>query len=389
MRRGLSAILAVLVLLLVGPVAACGAVSGESTPSVASGGLGNGWQPERALSLDYATQFDVDFYQGGLALVMIHGGDTDSRYLVVPEGGAVPDGIDSDIVVLRQPLVNTYVAATSVVSLFSALDAFDDMKYTSLAPDAWYVPSVKAAMEQGHLVFGGKYSSPDYELLLQAKPSLAIENTMINHSPAVKEKLESVGIPVLVEQSSYENHPLGRTEWIKLIGVLVGKQGQAEKVFADQAAQLDALAGRADTGKTVAFFYISSAGYAVARKSGDYIPAMIQLAGGRYIFSDLGDDSATSTVNLEMEQFYAQAKDADYVIYNAAIDGAPTSLAEFTALSPLLADFKAVQDGQVWTTGKDFYQDMTGLGTMVTDIHEMLTWTDGRPNQFDFLTRLI
>jgi iron complex transport system substrate-binding protein len=115
---------------------------------------------------------------------------------------------------------------------------------------------------------------------------------------------------------------------------------------------------------------------------------MIQLAGGKYIFTNLGDDSATSTVNLEMEQFYAQAKDADYIIYNAAIDGAPTSLAEFTALSPLLKDFKAVQDGQVWTTGKDFYQDMTGLGTMVTDIHDMLTWSDGQPSTLNFLIRL-
>ena len=37
--------------------------------------------------------------------------------------------------------------------------------------------------------------------------SLAIESTMINHAPEVKEKLQEVGIPVLIDQSSYETHP--------------------------------------------------------------------------------------------------------------------------------------------------------------------------------------
>ena len=47
---------------------------------------------------------------------------------------------------------------------------------------------------------------------------------MIYHTPEVKERLEEFGIPVLVERSSYESHPLGRVEWIKLYGVLLGKE---------------------------------------------------------------------------------------------------------------------------------------------------------------------
>ena len=47
---------------------------------------------------------------------------------------------------------------------------------------------------------------------------------MIYHKPEVQEKLEQFGIPVLVEHSSYESHPLGRTEWLKLYGVLLGKE---------------------------------------------------------------------------------------------------------------------------------------------------------------------
>lgn len=76
---------------------------------------------------------------------------------------------------------------------------------------------------------------------------------MINHVPEVREKLEELGIPVLVDQSSYEPHPLGRTEWIKLYGALLGKEDEAERLFAEQAAYLDEAAGRRTPGRRSRF----------------------------------------------------------------------------------------------------------------------------------------
>ena len=66
---------------------------------------------------------------------------------------------------------------------------------------------------------------------------------------------------------------------------------------------------------------------------------MIQLAGGQYVFDQLGDDKATSSINLEMEQFYATAKDADFIIYNSTIGGNLTSIDHFLSMNPLLKDF--------------------------------------------------
>ena len=53
-----------------------------------------------------------------------------------------------------------------------------------------------------------------------------------------------------------------------------------------------------------------------------------------------------------MEEFYAKAKNADYLIYNASIDSPINSIADLTAKSELFADFKAVKNGNVWCTGK-------------------------------------
>ena len=58
------------------------------------------------------------------------------------------------------------------------------------------------------------------------------------------------------------------------------------------------------------------------RKSGDYLAKAIELAGGTYLFQDLpGEDNAQATTNLQMEAFYAKAKQADVLIYSSTIDG--------------------------------------------------------------------
>ena len=107
---------------------------------------------------------------------------------------------------------------------------------------------------------------------------------------------------------------------------------------------------------------------------------MIELAGGKYIFSDLGneEDNNLSTVNLDMETFYATAKDADYIFYNSTIMGEVSSIDNLKSLSPLLKDFKAVKEGNVWCTGQNLYQQTTDLGQMILEFNRILSGeTDG------------
>lgn len=342
-------------------------------------------EAERSMELLYAEQFSVDYYEGGYALITIKEG---GRFLVVPDGLSVPENLDADIAVIRKPLQNIYLVATSAMDLFCALDGTDAIGLSGTDASGWYVEKAREEMENGNILYAGKYSAPDYELILSKGCDLAIESTMIYHSPEVKEKLESFGIPVLVERSSYETHPLGRTEWLKLYSVLLGKEEQAEELFAEQAEKLEAVSSEENTGKTVAFFYISSNGYVNVRKSSDYVAKMIELAGGKYIFDDLGDsENALSTMNMQMEEFYAKAKDADYLIYNSTIDGELYTLDELFAKSNLLKDFKAVQNGNVYCTGKNLFQETMGLGTMIADIHTMLTSETGA-DEFTYMHRL-
>jgi len=325
-----------------------------------------------SMELIYATEFSVDYYEEGYALISMA---QDGRFLVVPEGKEAPKELDEDIIILQQPIENIYLVASAVMDMFVSLDALDSIRFSALKPEGWYVDAAREAMEQGAILYAGKYSAPDYEQIIAENCGLAIENTMIYHTPEVKEQLEKFDIPVLVDYSSYELNPLGRTEWVKLYGLLAGREEAAEEAFASEVEAFRSIGEEEKSGKTVAFFYITTNGEANVRKSSDYLPKMIELAGGSYIFSDLGeeDETASSTVTMQMEEFYASAKDADYIIYNSTIDGELNSVDELLGKSSLLQNFKAVQEGNVFCTTKNLYQSSMELGTIISDIHKMMT----------------
>ena len=376
-RKRLICILLTTVLLL-GLLTGCAEAQSQD-------GLGNGWEPIDTMPLEYATQFKVDYYDGGYKLLTTADG---SRFLLIPEGLEQPKGIAKDIVPLYQPLENLYLAASAAMCFFDRLDCIDAISLSGTRSDGWYIENARKAMEAGSLVYAGKYSEPDYERLLNAGCPLAIESQMITHTPEVRDKLQQLGIPVLVDLASEEPHPLGRTEWVKFYGALLNREAEAQAAFQEQNAYLVDLAGVENTEKTVAFFHISSSGYVVARKSGDYVSNMISLAGGNYVFEDLGNDNALSTVNLEMETFFATAKDADIVIYNSAIVGEVASLDDLVAQNPLLSQFKAVQNGDVWCTGQNMYQQTMDLGRMVHSFHQIFSEDGSKLEEVPYLKRL-
>ncbi len=337
---------------------------GSSSP------VGIGLAFDHSMELEHADQFSVDFYEGGYANINIADG---SSFLAVPENAPVPEGLSADTTVLQLPLENIYLVATSAMDLFRAADGLSNIRFSGTDASGWYIDEAKEAIEKGEILYAGKYNAPDYELIYAEGCELAVESTMIFHNPEVKEELEKLGIPVLVERSSYEEDPLGRMEWIKLYGVLLGKEDEAEEAYENETRRLSEALAKDNTGKTVAFFAVNTNGSVTVRKSGDYVSRMIEMAGGTYIFDDLGgNENALSTVNMQLEDFYAGAKEADFLIYNSTIEGELDTLDELIFKCPPIQDFKAVQEGHVWCTGKNLFQQTMELCDMILDIHKIL-----------------
>ena len=335
---------------------------------------------DRTLPLQYANQFSVSYAGEDYTRVTI--GD-DQTFLLVAENADVPSGVPDDVTVLQQPLRHIYLVASAAMDYFSHLDAVDRIALSGQKESDWYIEAAKTAMQAGSMVYAGKYSAPDYETILENGCDLAIENTMIYHTPEVVEQLESVGVPVLIERSSYESDPLGRMEWLKLYGALVGKEDAACAAYDTLLQDLQPVLAQEPAGKTVAFFYITTSGAVNVRKSGDYIAKAIRMAGGDYVsFDESGEENALSTMTIQMESFYDAAADADVLIYNSTIDGELDSLDALLAKSPLLADFRAVQTGNVWCITKNFYQESLALGDLILDVHAVLNDKDAGDLRF-------
>lgn len=364
----------------------CGSPSSASMgTSEETAGLSS-LQFQGSMELQYAENFSVDYYEGGYELLTTI--PDSKQYLLVPEGAEVPVGLDEEICVLQEPLDDIYLVASGVMDMFASLDAVEQIRFSGQKQENWYIQKAKDAMAAGTLIYAGKYSKPDYELLVSEGCDLAIENRMITHSPEVVEMLESFDIPVMIEYSSYEQHPLGKVEWVKFFGALTGKEAEAEAAFAEQAEILETVSNDEKTGKTVAFFYVTSNGLIQVRQSTDYIPKLIELAGGRYIFDDLEDSgSGRSTLNMQIEDFYAGGKEADILIYNSSIDGGVNTIDELIGKCNILKDFKAVQDGQVYCTTNDMYQQSMAVGYLLQDMHEVLTGNDSGNLKYLFLLK--
>lgn len=324
-----------------------------------------------------------------------------------------------ELTVLQQPLTTTYVAASAVMAPLCDLGAVSQIRFSGLREEGWYVDEARAAMKAGSMFFAGRYSEPDYETLLREGCDLALESTMIYRSPEVIEKLHALGIPVYIDYSSYEPHVLGRLEWIRVYGALFGHEKKAQQWYAserdriraiqkdaetssgeasqsgksteksetktsrnskNEASSIGTSSGRAGTDTaadprpTVVYFYVNSSGQIQVRQPHDYIPELLELAGARYLAPDMSglSGSRKSNVTVSLEDFYSSCRDADYLIYSATLDRPLSSIRELLGKNALFADFKAVKEGHVYTTDKDFYQLSDRMADFAEDVRRML-----------------
>lgn len=320
---------------------------------------------DHQMPLDYAECFTVNYYQGGYKKIELADG---MKLLVVPEGAAVPE-CEEGTAVLQQPVGNLLLTSTPTASLINALGALDAVSMTTVAADSWYIDEVKDAVEKGTIAYIGDHRAPDYEQITAAGVKFAVCSGMLKED--VKQQLESLGVTVMLDGAGGERHPLGRSEWLKLYGALFNKEKEAEALMEKQTAVVDGLAGLENTGKTVSIFYITTKGSIYTRCSEDYAAKMVELAGGKYLPENFGDGDS-GAVPVEPEAFYEMAKDADCLIYIWSMGGKPDSFAEVLAQNEILADLKAVKEGNVWCTAPEYFQVTDALGEMTADIRRML-----------------
>ena len=338
-----------------------------------------------SLPLLYTKGFEVEHYEDNAknrySFITIADGDMSgetSQYFLMASGGK------GDISLLEEnkkknpgltviyDTKKTCIVSGQAMDPVAKLGAMENIAFSGRKKDDWAIPEAKDAMEKGGILYAGKYSSPDFELLLSGGCGLMIENTMIYHNPKIKEKLESIGIPVLVERSGYEDDPLGRLEWVKLYGAIFDREEEAKKLFDEQVERIEKVKGLPETDKTVAVFSVDSNGRVSVRRPGDYISRMIELSGGKYLPKGPLGDSSSSTVKLSMEDFFLKCESADILIYNSTISGEIEKKSDLVSKSKILKDMKAFKEGDIYCLSSDYYEMSMSTADFISDMRKVL-----------------
>lgn len=396
LKRQLALVLALVMLL---SLTACGGNSGNNAAQNQTEGQENSAQQESdeaadgqlvsegMVELQYAQRFSIEKFQGGYRMITAgnEGTDDHKQYLVVPEGKSVPEDLAGDVVVLQLPIENVYCASSSMISLSNAIGALDKIKLCATDYDSWELEAVKKQMDEGKLTYSGSYKEPDYELMTANNIDLHLDTAMLDGYPEVLEKFAELGIPSLVEDSSLEEHPMGRIEWVKVLGTLFELEDEAEAYFADQVERFNAACVDESLGKSVALGYITSSGKCYARNGGDYIAQLIEMAGGDYVCADM-EPEETGNTSMTFEEWYDKFVNADYLFYYN-LGQKFYSVQEMVDYNPLFADFKAVQNGNVWVTCDGFSQKSADIVGVITDMNTVLTSEDNTVST-DFIVKI-
>ncbi len=287
--------------------------------------------------------------------------------LLVRRGHSVPQGVKADIVV-QVPVQRMVLMSATHVALIERLREYAPDVWDRVAgimwggSYRWFFPEVERRLSAGKLVDVGAAWSPDYEKLVALKPDLVVIYTF--EGDPVRSKLEELKIPYVVNSEYLETTLLGRFEWIKLFGALLGLDDVTAKVFDLVESKYILIARKVSASMVtfglrpvkVAWFSIYRGTIYVAGGQ-SYVANAIADLNAVYAFPDL---RSTGGAQVSVEDFVARARDADVLVVSTDL---LTSIEALTEELPQIAEFKAVREGRVYRFNSNIYQ----LGYMDTE----------------------
>lgn len=340
----------------------------EATPEVSDEEVDGELILDHEEEIQYAQEFTLTHYKGGYKSFTIPKGQEGNWvYLIVPEGKSVPADLEENVVVLQQP-IDKIRCDSGTAAMFAAFGGLDHVSTLNTEVGKIAIDAVIKKMESGEIKYSGAYKEPDYEMVTAEGTELVIDTAMLDGYPETKDQYTALGIPFFVTRNSKEVHPLGHSEWAKVYGAVVGMWDEAVAYFEEQVAKVDAVSAAERVEKKVAAVYFSGDGDKVyARRGGDYIAKMVDLAGADYIMADYEPDQ-TGVATITNEAFYSMCIDADIVIYlNMAAK--LYTMDELLEFFPLMKDFKAVKEGNVYVARNSFTQYTYDNASVIEDMN--------------------
>jgi len=295
-------------------------------------------------SIKYAEGFKVR-YDGKVKWVDINypyqGATSGYHYVLVPKGDSIPVH-DKNTQVISIPLESIVCTSTTHIPL---LDLIDETDKLIGFPTTDYISSVKMRkrIDEGNVAELGIDKGMNIEKLFVLNPSLVMGYAMTGDLGQLN-KIQEMGVPVVINAEYLEKHPLGRAEWIKFVALFFNKEEAADSVFQiieTEYVKTSKLAKKNSANPSV----ISGVVYGDAwfmPGGKNFSARLLKDAGCNYLWAE---DSSQGFLELSFESVYEKGNAADLWIGV----GSFLSLEEIKDSDQRYSNFKSFRQKEVYT----------------------------------------
>ncbi len=294
----------------------------------------------------YAKGFIIE-KKGGYTILTLKNSSPNSekiyRYILLPKGHKVPSDKEH-MTIVRTPVHRIIATSTTHIAFLEELNA---LKNLVGFPQTKYISSIhaKKRVQQQKIIDVGINSQLNIERIIELQPELILSFSVENEGAS--ERFNALGIPTIFIGEWNEQSPLGRAEWIKVFGALLGKEKEANTFFETiEKDYINAkkLASEIKQKPTViAGAVYQNAWYLPGGKS--YLAEFFRDANATYIWAD---NNQTGSQALSIEVVLNKGQNANYWF-------APAQHTSYTVLMKehsLYPKFRAFKDKRIFTYAK-------------------------------------
>jgi iron complex transport system substrate-binding protein len=286
--------------------------SGDSATSVGATTSSAGVVKSATRSvIKYAHGFRIDYYDHyrDVSILNRAGGRTDTLHYLLVEKGTAPPADRPGLPVIITPVNSLAVLSSAHIALADFAGVAD--RITGLG-SLQYVnsPIIRAGIRSGKVKQIGIDRNLNNELLIAMHPGLLITMSNPDASFGQFKTLTDAGIPVLPDADWLETTPLGRAEWVKLVGALVDKEDVVDRKFdsVEKAYLRLAALGASEKNKPSVILEMPFKGTWYMPAGDSYVAQFLRDAGADYPWSDT---KGTGSLPLNFEAVVPIALKAD------------------------------------------------------------------------------
>ena len=255
----------------------------------------------------YAQNFKIYSIKSGFQLIIKDGFGSDKEYYIFNDTVAIPDEF-SDKQIIRTPVNSAIAFSSTQWSVFQRIGEINRVKgllesnYTSNE-------EILRLVAEGKITDVGMSTNVNTEKVINLQPDLILYTPY----PGIDfSHLGELSGAIMLSFPDYlESHPLGRAEWMKVVGLLCGKEDVTNKWFDDVARRYETLSERCSSveEKPTIFSDLPFENQWYVPGGNSYIAKIFADAGGDYIWKD---NESTGSLHIDAESVLLKAQQADF-----------------------------------------------------------------------------